>query len=126
MDPKTSLIPLKTEGEPWAEQGEFTTGGLKYQGRDIHLLTEVIDYDEDVIKMGHTIIDANTKERLVDIDWSPYSQLTQTDLALFIELGCPNRTKSGPLNRKDLDYLKQKRAVENQIGQLGAQLPMEI
>jgi hypothetical protein len=105
----------KTLWGNWAQPGEYFAHGLKYKGNEIHLLTEIVEADEDVTKMGHFLIDAKTKKPLLSIDWSPYSQPDYDDLKLFLELGCPFRTNLGPLSKQDLDHLKKKRDMVKAI-----------
>jgi hypothetical protein len=102
---KLKPVPDKSEGGS-AYPGEFCGGDISYLGKKINLLVEIIEQDEDVTKMIHSIIDAQTKKVLKTIDWSPYSEITRKELELYIELGCPNRIGFCPLNGEDLQKIK--------------------
>lgn len=84
---------------------------LLFKGKPIELLTEIVEQDEDVTKLGHYIVCKETKKKLHTIDWSPYSDMSLEDLSLYIELGCPNRINCGPLNSEDLKYLKKRKGI---------------
>jgi hypothetical protein len=88
---------------------------LMYKGQEVELLTEIIDMDEDVTKLGHFLVSKESKERLLFIDWSPYTDMDIEDLRLYLELGCPERVSIGPLDRKDLEDIKKRRELIKKV-----------
>jgi hypothetical protein len=47
----------------------------------------------------------------IHFDWSPYSNPTKEDFALWVDLECPERITSGPLNRRDLERIRAEAMV---------------
>ena len=90
-------------------------GGIFYKERPVELLSEIEEYDEDVIKLSYHIVCKETKEKLHRIDWSPYSDMTLEDLKLYLELGCPSRIGRVPLNKDDLNQIKRHRDLVQTI-----------
>lgn len=84
---------------------------LTYNGIEVELLTEIIEMDEDVTKLGHYLVCKETKKKLHEIDWSPYSDMPIEDVELYIALGCPERISHGPLDKNDLETIKRRRKL---------------
>lgn len=99
---------------------------LTYKRKEVELLTEIIDMDEDVTKLGHFLICKESKERLLWIDWSPYADMTMEDLKLYLELNCPTRISKNPLNKDDLAIIKRKRQLIAAINQPNPNLNLEL
>lgn len=62
------------------------------------------DVEPDNIKIFHTVITPD--KRRISFDWSPYSTPSLTEFQLWIDLGCPARITSCPLNLDDLKRIK--------------------
>lgn len=70
------------------------------------------DKEDDNIKRWFELIDPVTKEVKKTIDWSPYGNMTEEDVELYIQLGCPSRTEAkitAPICRKNLGQILEER-----------------
>jgi hypothetical protein len=88
---------------------------LFYKGKEVYLEVDVIEQDEDVTKLGHFIKDAESKKEIIFIDWSPYDEMTIEDTKLYIDLGCPKRIHTYPLNREDLQEIKKRKEMKEKL-----------
>jgi hypothetical protein len=88
---------------------------LLLNGKRVLLESEIWEQDEDVTKLAHMLIDAETKEVVCYIDWSSYSEPTLEDVKLFIELGCPKRIGSAPLDKYDLIQIKKTAEMKKKL-----------
>lgn len=83
--------------------------------------------DEDTRKKLHS---ATKDGKQVDIDWSPYSDMSDTQFKTWIDLGMPNRKtvdSIGPLDTKDLEQLmKTKLGTRARLAQEDTDGPMDI
>lgn len=65
-----------------------------------------VDREDDNIKIFHSVITPEGKE--VSMDWSPYYMPTDEEFQMWVDLGCPRRITSGPLNRDDLVIIAER------------------
>ncbi len=94
---------------------EDTTTYYKYKGREVYIESEILEQDEDVTKLWHSLKDAKTKEVICHVDWSPYSEMSEEDIKLYLELDCPRRNSLGPLDNQDLLDLKKKKILKEKL-----------
>lgn len=99
---------------------------LIYKGKEVELLTEIIEMDEDVTKLGHSLICKSTKQKLHEIDWSPYSDMSIEDVELYLNLDCPKRLNYAPLDRSDLEFIAKTRNLVANISQKTNKNTLEI
>jgi hypothetical protein len=102
------------------------TSTITYKGKEVELLTEIVEMDEDVTKLGHYIVCKKTKEKLHSIDWSPYNEMKLEDLRLYISLDCPDRISFAPLDREDLNMIKKKKDLLKSIHKKTSKNTLEI
>jgi len=86
-----------------------------YKGKEVIVESELIEYDEDVIKTAHKLIDKETGKLIEYIDWSSYDEMSEEDIKLYLELGCPKRSRFGPLNSEDLQEMKKKEQLKSEL-----------
>lgn len=60
------------------------------------------EYEEDNIKLFHSVTTELPSRVNINLDWSPYSTPTVKDFELWIDLNMPKRVNSGPLTHQDL------------------------
>lgn len=99
---------------------------ILFKGKPIELLTEIVEQDDDVTKLGHYIVCKETKKKLHTIDWSPYNDMSIEDLDLYIKLGCPKRISYGPLNTEDLEYLRKRNKLLDEIEKKSKEKSIQI
>jgi hypothetical protein len=81
--------------------------GFKYE-------TEKLE-DEDTRKILHYVVSPSGKR--ADIDWNPWSYMTQEEFEMWLRAGMPSRKdvgSIGPLYRKDLDKLTAMKEASGQ------------
>lgn len=81
--------------ETYVEDG-FTYKGYVY-GHDLDI------EPEENCKIFHEI--KTPEGKTITMDWSPYSTPTERQFKMWIDLGCPKRIGTGPLNEDDLQRL---------------------
>lgn len=83
------------------EQAEYS-----YKG---YALWHEEDRDDDCIKIWHHILTPGN--HLSYVNWTPYQMMTQEDLQVWVDLGCPGRVETswGSFNL-DHDYLMKMKA----------------
>lgn len=74
----------------------FTYKGFKY--------TYDLQQEDDNCKTLHECVMPNGKT--VHMPWSPYSNPTESDFKLWIDLGCPENISGGNNTRETLEYIK--------------------
>jgi len=92
------------------QDAKFKVGEYEYR---------VYDEDEDdVRKKFHYLVKGNEE---IDVDWSPYDEMSKEDVALFIKLGMPSRKdigSVGPLTSDDLQKLAQSQGESEEINRI--------
>lgn len=64
--------------------------------------------DDDCDKICHEVVAGPIR---VHFDWSSYSFPTVEQLKQFIDLGCPERINGGPLDQRDLDFIRDHKMI---------------
>lgn len=59
---------------------------MKYKG---FTYSQEIDYEPDNVKIFHMV--KTPEGKTVHMDWSSYSELSQNDFELYVDIGLPNR-----------------------------------
>ena len=95
---------------------EETYKGWKYE-------TDIIDYDDNR-KISHT---AKKDGKRVDIDWSPYSHMSDEEFKTWVDLDMPTRKdvdSIGPLDAEDLaSMMKTKLGTKARLTQEDSDVP---
>jgi hypothetical protein len=65
--------------------------------------------DGDNVKIFHYLKLPNGKE--VDVDFTPYQEMTGKDISLWIKLGMPKRQGTGPLDSEELEQMARDQGV---------------
>ena len=82
-------------------------------GQEWKFTAEEMYYDEDTRKTFHNVTAPTGDKHFMD--WSPYSNPSKTDVALFIRLGTPTRGQlglRGPFGHNDLIKQARKKGIQ--------------
>jgi hypothetical protein len=63
------------------------------------------EYEEDNIKRWHEFVSLDGQ--IIHCDFSPYARMSEEDVRLWIDLGCPERIHYRPLDSADLKSLRR-------------------
>jgi len=91
---------LLNEGFSSPRDTKFTVGDYEYRVYD--------EEEDDVRKKFHYLVKGDKE---IDVDWSPYDEMSKDDVELFIKLGMPKRQGLGPLDHNDLVKMAQAQGV---------------
>jgi len=83
--------------------GNHVLDGFEYKGYTYRYDLEVSDDNCKTYHMAYR----DGKER--HFDWSPYSNPTESDFKLWVDLDMPERITNGPLDRADLERIQTER-----------------
>lgn len=78
--------------------GNEKLDGFTYKGVTYSFM---LDHEDDNVKTLHAAILADGTD--IQFDWSPYSNPTQQQFERWVDLGCPERLGTGPINEQDLN-----------------------
>lgn len=85
-----------------------------------------MDKGPDNYCIWHEFQDPETKIPFHTVDWTAYKEMSEEDIELYLELGCPNRGTlklRGPLRREDLEKLKKRIEPNSKVSE--NQKPMD-
>lgn len=76
--------------------GNQSLQGFEYKG---YTYGYDLDYEDDNCKTNHF---ATRDGETIHFDWSPYSNPTEFEFKMWVDLGCPERITNGPLRYEHL------------------------
>ena len=80
--------------------------GLPAKVKEDYMGWKYVTYDEEYDDNRKTFHTAKKGDEEVDIDWSPYSKMTDEEFKLWLDLGMPTRKDVNSVGPLDMDDLK--------------------
>jgi hypothetical protein len=68
------------------------------------------DREDDNVKIFHFVYTELPSQKMISMDWSPYSTPSAEQFQTWVDLGMPKRITNGPLDGNDLIKIMADRA----------------